>query len=559
MRIGAAMEGPEEKKYLAPEKVYRTAMYLRLSVDDGTNQESESITNQRMIIQSFVLSHPEFCIVDEYVDDGYSGTNFDRPEFRRMYLDLECGAVNCILVKDLSRFGRNYIDVGMYLEQRLPEMGVRLVAINDHYDSLEMEEGNSIIVPMRNLMNDAYCRDISLKVRSQLYAKQSQGLFVGCTPPFGYKKDLLDHNHLVIDEKEAVIVQRIFHDYLSGMSCGSIAEMLDREEVPTPSGFHSEEHANWKDKTHGEKGKWYERSVWRILTNEIYIGNLVQGKRSKLSPMLKKTIWRPKEEWIRTEHKVDPIISEEIYLLAGTMLSSGMRLSPGHGSTYPLYGLLYCGDCGSRLIRMSKTRKRGNTHYFICGSYKKDRSCSMHFINEKKLMKYVTDTVLMEAGLILRAHKILMERENDPSSKLQKWKDQETLDALKDKIQRSVERKKDLYEAFAEGRIEEAKFREEADAIDKNIKDWKTSMEDIQVHIGKAYQEPAFLRNFRRCEKEELLDRETLLLLVEKIKIYEDKRIEVVFRFRDEIDAILHEAGIGGENLGKNEQEGKVD
>ena len=210
------------------EKTYRTGLYYRLSKEDGDKVESDSIVNQRAMIRDYVRTRKEFCVVDEYVDDGYSGSNFERPDFKRLYEDLQSGAVNCVIVKDLSRFGRNYIEVGRYLERLFPLMGVRLIAINDNYDSAdEHRNSDAIIVPIKNLMNDAYCRDMSVKIKTQLEAKRKRGEYVGNFVVYGYRKDVKNRNRLVVDEEGAEIVKQIFTWKLEGMSDQGNADKLN--------------------------------------------------------------------------------------------------------------------------------------------------------------------------------------------------------------------------------------------------------------------------------------------------------------------------------------------
>lgn len=215
---------------------YRTALYLRLSREDGDKTESDSIANQRTLLEAYAIDHPELCIVDEFVDDGYSGSNFERPAFQNLFRELEQGTINCILVKDLSRFGRNYIEVGRYLERIFPVMRVRLIAVTDNYDSQSAwKTSDSIMVPMRNLLNDAYCRDISVKIKSQLAVKRKRGDFVGSFATYGYQKDPSNHTKLFVDELAAETVQDIFRGKISGMNNQSIADRLNAKKVPSPA------------------------------------------------------------------------------------------------------------------------------------------------------------------------------------------------------------------------------------------------------------------------------------------------------------------------------------
>ena len=259
---------------------YRTALYLRLSREDGDKTESDSIANQRTLLEAYAIDHPELCIVDEFVDDGYSGSNFERPAFQRLFQELEQGTINCILVKDLSRFGRNYIEVGRYLERIFPVMRVRLIAVTDNYDSQSAwKTSDSIMVPMRNLLNDAYCRDISVKIKSQLAVKRKRGDFVGSFAAYGYRKDPANHTKLIVDELAAENVQSIFRWKISGMNNQGIADRLNAKKVSSPAARKLQSGA--KLSLHFRKSDeppWSAKAVDRILHNEVYIGKLVQGK-----------------------------------------------------------------------------------------------------------------------------------------------------------------------------------------------------------------------------------------------------------------------------------------
>ena len=261
---------------------------MRLSREDGDKLESDSIKNQRTLVREYAKRH-ELKLIDEYIDDGYTGTNFNRPSFVRLMEDIRSGKIDCIIIKDLSRLGRNYIEMGRMISNILPSLGVRLIAINDNYDSIDDENtANQIIVPFKNLINDAYCRDMSLKVRSQLDMKRRQGKFIGSFALYGYMKDPKDHNHLVIDETAAGIVELIFNMKMDGFSSGRIVRKLAEMEIPTPlnykricgmnynSGFRSKADAIWSITT-----------IDRILKNEMYTGTMVQGKRRKINYKIK--------------------------------------------------------------------------------------------------------------------------------------------------------------------------------------------------------------------------------------------------------------------------------
>ena len=263
---------------------YRTALYLRLSREDGDKTESDSIANQRTLLEAYAADHPELCIVDEFVDDGYSGSNFERPAFQNLFRELEQGTINCVLVKDLSRFGRNYIEVGRYLERIFPVMRVRLIAVTDNYDSQSAwKTSDSIMVPMRNLLNDAYCRDISIKTRSSLDVKRRNGDFVGAFPVYGYMKAEDNKNLLVPDPYAARVVCDIFRMRLEGASASKIASELNRLGILSPLAYKKNNGLPYAKKGYADKAdcKWSATTIIRILQDETYTGTLVQGKQGQ--------------------------------------------------------------------------------------------------------------------------------------------------------------------------------------------------------------------------------------------------------------------------------------
>lgn len=350
---------------------YRCAVYLRLSRSDGDQQESNSIKNQRALLNDYLGKHPELHKVDEYVDDGYSGTNFERPDFKRMMQDIENRKINCIIVKDLSRFGRNYIETGRYLERIFPFMGVRFIAINDHYDSAEENDDKGrILIPFNNLINDTYCRDISMRVRSHLDVKRKEGQFIGSFAGYGYQKDPKDKNHLIIDENAAGIVQEIFKLKLNGMSAQHIANHLNELGVLPPNEYKRASGFNYTCGFRaGLNQKWTVVSVNRILKNESYTGTLIQGKRRKINYKIKKSQDVGTENWIRVEGTHDAIISRGEFQQVQQLMELDTRTSPSQKTVYPLSGFLRCADCGQNMIRRTVTKKGKKYQYYHCSTY----------------------------------------------------------------------------------------------------------------------------------------------------------------------------------------------
>ena len=285
--------------------VYRTGIYLRLSqgdedIDGLEKKESNSISNQKLLLEGFIDAHDDLKLVDIFIDDGYSGSNFDRPEFQRMLSDIRENKINCVVVKDLSRFGRNYIESGRYIEKIFPMLGIRFIAITDGYDSINEDMGSEMIIPFKNLINDAYCRDISVKIRSHMDIKRRNGEYIGAFAAYGYLKDEENKNHLVIDDYAADVVRDIFTMKLCGMSQQSIADKLNADGILSPIQYKKSIGVELESSFQKSiKPKWSYNAVLRILKNEVYTGTVVQGKCTTPNYKIKKRIHKDETEWIR--------------------------------------------------------------------------------------------------------------------------------------------------------------------------------------------------------------------------------------------------------------------
>ena len=286
----------------------KACMYLRLSKEDGEQSESNSISNQRQIIRSFAQAN-EIDVCYEYIDDGYSGANFNRPDFGRMIRDLEDGLFNTIIVKDLSRFGRDYIESGKYLQKVFPEKNIRFISVNDNYDSENADVSDThLILPIRNFINDSYCRDISMKVKSSKEVKRKNGQFIGAFAPFGYKKDAGDKHKLVVDTEVSHIVERIFQMKIDGYSSKAIADFLNSIGLATQSRHKENSGENFSTGFVVKNSKWDSKTVNRVIQNKVYIGVLEQGKTAKLNCKSKKEVKVSKEDWIITEDAHEGIV-----------------------------------------------------------------------------------------------------------------------------------------------------------------------------------------------------------------------------------------------------------
>lgn len=523
----------------------KTAGYFRLSREDGDKMESDSIRNQKDLVADYISKHPEITLVEEYVDDGYTGTNFDRPGFQKLLKDIESKKINCIIVKDLSRLGRNYIEMGRYLEKIFPLKGVRFIAINDHYDSYgENSDADQIVIPFKNLINDAYCRDISTKVRSQLDVKRKNGQFVGSFAAYGYKKDPKDKNHLIVDEEAAEIVRLIFSLRLEGFSAKRIAEKLNEMKVATPFEYKRMQGINYNSGFHtGSNPEWIAVNVLRILKNELYTGVMVQGKYQKINYKVKKYREIDEADWIRVEGTHEAIISREVFDIIQEVMKRDTRVAPNMDRVYTLSGYVRCGTCGQTMTRRSVTNHGRKYNYYNCSTYDKGDGCSSHLINEKKLSNAVLAALKMQIGLLTEAEE--MAKLSDAQEQ-----DRPGIKAISSQInaqQGEIIRYQNLLIQLYKDQVDGVINAEEYKNIDIQFRDKIKSCEEaiqgleerMKIVSTKQMSERPWMKLFKKYENAEQIDRQLVVSLLDNIIVYDKKHIEIQYRFGDEINDFL--------------------
>lgn len=529
------------------ENEVKAASYSRLSREDGDKMESDSIRNQKDLIADYAAQRG-IRIVSEYTDDGYSGTNFDRPNFQRMMEDVKKKKINCIIVKDLSRLGRNYIETGRYLEKIFPFLGVSFIAINDPYDSAdESGDADQIVIPFKNLINDAYCRDISIKIRSQLDVKRKNGKFIGSFAAYGYLKDPNDKNHLIIDEAAAEIVRTIFGLKLNGFSAQRISERLEEMQVAPPleykrmcglnfnSGFRS-----------GRKPKWSIVTVNRILRNELYIGTMVQGKNRKINYKVKQS--RPVDEasWIRVQETHDAIIPKPIFEIVQRLTELDTRTAPASDSVYTLSGFLRCGDCGQNMIRRTVVKKDKPYNYYYCSTYKRGDGCTSHNISEAKLMTNVLAVVQHQIRLLVEADRILSAIDELPTQNLGVKSVDTQIAALEAEIERYKDLKSKVYKDMTDGIVSRDEFKDINTRFTDKINSAKTAQEELIVKreklLSRENNSRPWMETFREYRNVSELDRKLIASLIASIVVYDTDTVEIHFHYEDEIQEMLEMA-----------------
>ena len=372
---------------------YRAALYIRLSREDGDKTESDSVVNQKRLLTHFADNQPDIESYQYYVDDGWSGANFNRPDFLRMMSDVYAQKVDCVIVKDSSRFGRNASESGRYIGEVFPRLRVRYIAVNDAIDS-GRSQGVAIDFlnnSMRGMINEYYVAANSESIRSTLDMERRRGLFIGSFAKYGYQKDPADHHKLLVDEEAAEVVRSIYRMYLGGAGMRSIVRFLNDSGIPNPSTYKRQSHPSYKTHSIRNSTLWSDKTVRRILQDEMYIGNMVQGKNRKVSYKDKAVIALPQEEWIRVRDTHEAIIGKEDFERVQRMLNGHAKMSPVSGEIGLFSGLLRCADCGHALIKKTNHNPDKTYVYYRCSTYCKCKgACSAHSIRYEKLY----DTVL---------------------------------------------------------------------------------------------------------------------------------------------------------------------
>lgn len=511
-------------------------MYLRLSKEDGEKTESNSISNQREIINSYVKRN-QITMVKEYVDDGYSGATFDRPNFKEMMKDAYDKKFDTIIVKDLSRFGRDYIEAGKYIQRIFPENGIRFISVNDNYDSKSADMNDThLILPIKNFINDSYCRDISNKVKSSQKIKREKGDFISAFAPYGYKKSDENKNKLVVDEQAAPNIKNIFDMKLLGYSSKAIADELNHLGVLTPRKYKESQGFKCNGFQNIKGGNWTAKAVNRIIENEVYIGNTLQGKSITLNYKNKKQIEKEKEEWIRVEDTHEAIISKEIFAIANTMLKRDLNNSRGKDKIDIFTGMLFCKECGSSLIRRTVKYKEREEIFYICSKYNKEKSCSRHSIKEETLIKAVSKIIktyiefnekLYSKVQLIDINRNLKDNQI-PILKREKAMTEELLSSLYLDLKEDVISKEE-YHLFRKN------YMEKLTKLDESIQYRLRKQEDTKDKID---ENKSWIIDINRYKKLSGIDRLSVVMLIDKIFISEDKTIDIRFNHAEELSLL---------------------
>lgn len=508
---------------------YHVALYIRLSKEDESEGPSQSVTNQKSLLNEFVKQH-QLSVFDTYVDDGFSGTSFDRPDFQRMITDIEDRKVNMVITKDLSRLGRDYIMTGHYMERYFPEHHVRYISLLDGIDT-GVDSAANDITPFRAIMNDMYARDISKKIKSVKRDKQRKGQFIGGKPVYGYKMHPAEKNKIVIDEEAASVVRRIFALAVSGMSCRKIAAVLNEEGLPTPAVY-----CGWKIGNPGPySGLWSSERISEMLKNETYIGNMVQGRTVKISYKSKKCMRQPPEKWVIVEGTHEPIIDPDTFRKVQMMVKS-RRHTRSRTYDFLLKGMIFCHECGYPMAVINRRNAAGEDRlFFVCRTYQrftKAGVCTCHSIKEKTVNEAVLAKVREVCDAYLKSDRLYPIAEKTVENAVKAENCETEIRSLQCKIAGLTENLDRMYLDRLNGLLSENDFQR----IYQKVRMDRTVLEERVKSLRELEKEPVDTKEKAGILVRQFMDsaftsRELLVSLIERIELTEEKDIIIRYRF----------------------------
>jgi DNA invertase Pin-like site-specific DNA recombinase len=505
---------------------YNAALYLRLSKEDEINKQSESIINQRDFLTGYVLEQG-WNIAGIYIDDGYSGLNYDRPDFKRMLTDIEKKNINLVITKDLSRLGRDYIDTGYYLERYFPTKNVRYIALNDGIDTMA-DMINNDISPFKAVINDMYAKDISKKVRTSFKIKQKTGQFIGSFAPYGYIKDPNNNNRLLIDEKVAGTVRRIYELYLKGKSPLVIAEILNDESIECPSVYKMRMLPTYKHPrvTHF---LWSRQKVKQILQDPTYCGNLTQKKAQRINYKVDKLRQLPISEWVTVEGTHEPLISTEDFENVKEIIKKrGNNYIKKGQRTRLLNGLIFCKECGGKMTY----RNGGGKYYLVCLAYSRFglRACYSNSLREEFVENYVLDDLRNIAKQTLSNDFYKQLNDLEPQEKNNRTKE---IKAVKSKLEETRSIIKKLYVDKLKGIIDESILIEVSSQYSVELQQLQRRLAELEQGQSQPATQNDYKELIKRLTNFDVVDKSILMKLINKIEISKDKEIFITYNFKN--------------------------
>ena len=541
---------PEAEAPAPAQKKYRTAAYVRLSVEDSGKPGADTIEGQKNLLLHFIENEKSLSLYGLFCDNGRTGTDFERPEFEKLMEAVKHGEVDCIVVKDLSRFGRNYKETGNYLERIFPFLGVRFIAVNDGFDTLTAERGaDGYLVPLKNLINEVYSKDISKKSGSALATKQKNGDFIGAWAPYGYRKCSDDPHKLEPDEATAPIVRQIFQWRVDGMSVTRIAKKLNDSGIPSPSAYLYNTGVCKTEKYNG--AIWHIQAVKIILTRQVYIGHMVQGTKRQSFYENRRQYKKPQEEWVIVESTHEPIIDRDTFEKVQEIMRQRNeeyfeklgRFSYLETTENILKGLIYCADCKRPLVRYKNVSHNKKLWYtFICQTHSNDiTSCPKKNIREDALIPMLMQAIQTQIELAADMDELVRRVNSSPKHRKRTADLQGRLDSAKKALKRYNNLYDSLYQNYVDKLMTEqeyitlkSRYRAEAEEAERLIE----ALTRQQAEESEHTPENRFLTAFGSFKGEDTLTKEMAQALIERVYVDGNSNIEIIFRYRDEYRAL---------------------
>lgn len=545
------------------EKVFKTALYVRLSIEDVRDRkDSDSIENQTYLLKQFVEERPYLQVYSIYIDNGEKGTNFDRPEFNRLMDDIKAQKVNCIVVKDLSRFGRDYIETGNYLEKIFPFLGVRFISINDNYDSFRPEcDNEGLIISLKNLLNDVYAKDISKKIISSFRDRQSKGEFLGAHVPYGYLRPTDGSYKLIIDEEAAKVIRLIYRWKIKGLSDTKIARNLNDLSIPSPSKYKYLK-GKWKNIRYNDS-IWQRQTIKTITENEVYLGHKIYGKIQASLYEGKKKSRVSKDQWRIIENDHEPIIDKETFNIIheerlrvyDAFIERINKNKCYENSENVFKDIAVCGDCKTNLVRRRRIKNSKLSYYFSCITFETNSGykCTRKHILEKDLINVVYCSITKQIEISIKIENLVAKLRANASFLSSKEINLSKLRKIETEIKRKQSLSNIIYDDYIEGVISHQEYLYAKTKYENDTVKLKEKKSELQIECRKYNEnylkENKWMSKINLFKKEEKLTREIVTALIEKIEIYNINRVEVIFKFHDEYLEILNDFGIAEEEV----------
>lgn len=537
------------------DKVYRAGLYARISVETERKREADTIGNQLQLLKDYVSEHSDLTVFDIYSDDDISGTDFIRPEFSRMMNDLRDGKIDCIIVKDLSRLGRNYLESGEYIEMVFPFFGCRFISVTDRFDTKYQQA--DISVQLKNMANEMYAKDISRKICSTMRTIQDQGKFAGSRAPYGYRLDPADKHHLIIDEETAPIVKQLFELLAEGNTVHFVATTMNANGIPSPGRLLYERGIASTD--HFKNSKWYMQTVRRILQDEIYLGWMVSGKfRSTYHSTGKKGSQPvPREEWIVTKGTHEPIVTEELF---NKVQEYFLRMKEEHGQT-AVYnskskkasifkGHLRCGECGQAMFLRNKHSHGKVTAWYYCALHENYNSsyCVKKAVKKQDVEDIALKLIRTQIKLFTDAREMIIALNKKESSKTKHRIYSDQIRNVKKQIEKYMSLKASLYEDFANGVLSQSDYISMGQEYAQKADELRIFLAELEKEAQKYSQTYAMNGSWAQIigqyPNTEILTEEMIDAFIDEMILYNNGHVEVKFRFKDELDEVIHLAAI---------------